>query len=255
MTIIVEICVDTPDGLAAAIAAGADRIELCAALALGGLTPTPGLMSLAAGTGVPIYAMIRPREGDFLATPAEIDLMRRDIDAAREAGLAGVVLGVSDHHGRLDMEALSHLVAHADGLGRTLHRAFDLAPDPFGALEAAVELGFERVLTSGGGARAIEALALLRELVERAGDRISVMPGGGVNAENAGTILKATGCTEIHASCRSARIDIAPEAVALGFAAAPTRPATSEQGVRDLVAAVRAMLAGSWRSDWGAHIG
>lgn len=255
MTITVEICVDTPDGLAAALAAGADRIELCAALALGGLTPSPGLISLAAGLAIPVYAMVRPREGDFLATPAEIDQMRRDIDAVRAAGLAGVVFGVSDVGGRLDTEALGRLVAHAEGLGTTLHRAFDLAPDPFEALETAIALGFERVLTSGGALRVEDALPRVAALTAQAAGRIAVMPGGGVTAENAETILKKTGAAEIHASCRQARLDIAPAAVALGFAASPTRPATSEGGVRALVEAVRAGLAGSWRDDWGAHIG
>ncbi|MCX5497192.1 copper homeostasis protein CutC [Kaistia dalseonensis] len=239
MTIKVEICVDTPDGLAAAIAGGADRIELCSALALGGLTPSPGLMRLAGKAPVPVYAMIRPREGDFVFSPAEIDQMRREIDAARVAGLAGVVLGASEPRGRLDSEVLFRLVGHAEALGTTLHRAFDLVPDPNEALETAVALGFERILTSGQASRAVDALPRLAELVKKAGARISIMPGSGIRPGNAEQVLRETGAHEIHASCRTATIDVAPEAVHLGFAPAAVLPATSEQSVSELVATVR----------------
>ena len=190
-----EICIDGADGLIAAVAGGADRIELCSALALGGLTPSPGLMTLAARAPVPVYAMIRPRAGDFVFSPAEIDQMRREIDAAREAGLAGVVLGASEPGGALDEALLARLAAHAEGLGRTLHRAFDLVPDRAAALETAVALGFERILTSGGAAKAGDALPELAALVKQAAARISVMPGSGVRPDNAAAIIAATGTT------------------------------------------------------------
>ncbi|WP_040878931.1 copper homeostasis protein CutC [Kaistia granuli] len=239
MTIQVEICVDTADGLSAAIRGGADRIELCSALALGGLTPSPGLMRIAAKTGVPTYAMIRPREGDFVFTPGELDQMRRDIDAARSAGLAGVVLGASEPRGKLDAEALFRLRSHAGGLGATLHRAFDLVPDPNDALETAISLGFERILTSGGSKRALDGLAALRALVARAGDRLSIMPGSGVRPENAAAILAETGAREIHASCRTGRQTVAPEAVALGFASDSLRDVTAAESVAELIRTVR----------------
>jgi copper homeostasis protein len=239
MKIQLEICVDTPDGLAAAIKGGADRIELCSALSIGGLTPSPGLMKIAAKAALPVYAMIRPREGDFVFSPGEMDQMRRDIDAAREAGLAGVVLGASQPRGKLDAEALFHLRHHAEGLGATLHRAFDLVPDFDDALETAISLGFERILTSGGARKALDALGGLKALVERAGDRISIMPGSGVRPENALQVLTETGAREIHASCRTGRQTVAPEAVALGFASDSLLDVTSEASVAELADILR----------------
>jgi len=239
VTITVEICVDSADGLAAALAGGADRIELCSALSLGGLTPTPGLMRLAAKAPVPVYAMIRPREGDFVWSPGDLDQMRRDIDAVRSAGLAGVVLGASEPRGRLDAEALFALVAHAGELGTTLHRAFDIAPDPFEALDIAASLGFERVLTSGGEGNAVSNLGRLSDLVQHGGARISLMPGAGVRPENATAILQVTGAREIHASCRLPTQSVEPGAVRMGFSAAANLLATSEETVAALVATVR----------------
>ncbi len=238
MTIALEICVDDADGLAAALAGGADRIELCSALALGGLTPSSGLMALAAKAPRPVYAMIRPREGDFVFSAAAIDQMRREIDAVRAAGLAGVVLGVSEPGGALDAEALAILIRHAAGLGTTLHRAFDLVPDPAVALELAIELGFERVLTSGGAARAEDGVAVLAALVQQAGARISVMPGAGVRPGNAARILALTGAHEIHASCRAPGPAASAATVALGFARQSQREQTSEALVRALALAV-----------------
>ncbi|RVJ14613.1 copper homeostasis protein CutC, partial [Sinorhizobium medicae] len=115
--ILLEVCVDDPDGLEAAVAGGADRVELCSALCAGGLTPSPGLMSAAGMPPVPVYAMIRPRAGDFVYDAADLEVMRRDIDAARAAGLAGVVLGASRADGRLDARMLTKLAGHAAGMG------------------------------------------------------------------------------------------------------------------------------------------
>ncbi len=127
--ITLEVCVDDAAGLDAAIAGGADRIELCSALTLGGLTPSAGLMAIAAGAAVPVYAMIRPRGGDFVFSSRELDQMRAEIDAVRSAGLAGVVLGASRPDGMLDGSMLQALAEHAKGLGLSLHRAFDCVPD------------------------------------------------------------------------------------------------------------------------------
>ena len=162
--ILLEVCVDTPAGLAAAIAGGADRIELCAALALQGLTPAPGLMAQAAKAPIPIYPMIRPRNGDFCYDAGDLDHMRRDIDAVREYGLAGVVIGANLPDGQLDLDALEMLVEHSQGLGLSLHRAFDLVPEQSVALEAAIALGFERVLTSGGALTAQAGAERIAEL-------------------------------------------------------------------------------------------
>jgi copper homeostasis protein len=216
---LLEVCLDTPAGLMAALAGGAERIELCSALALSGLTPAPGLMHLAARQSVPSYAMIRPRPGDFCFSPAEIDVMRVDIDAVRAAGLPGVVLGASRPTGELDADALGRLVEHANGLGLTLHRAFDVAPDLPAALETAIGLGFERVLTSGGERSAIAGADRLRDLVCQAGGRISIMAGSGVTASNVRALVDETGVREVHgAFSRTRTAPAGPERLqALGF--------------------------------------
>ncbi len=219
MSVLLEVCVDSAEGLEAAIDGGAQRIELCSALDLGGLTPSKGLMALAAKAPVPVYAMIRPRAGDFVFDAASRDVMLADIDAARESGLAGVVLGASLPDGRLDFDLLAVLAKRADGMGWTLHRAFDLAPDPSSALEQAVELGFERILTSGQAAKATDGKAVLRRLVAQAEGRISIMAGSGITPVNVADVVIETGVREVHASCRHL-VGCADEAlVRFGFAA------------------------------------
>ncbi|MBP1887246.1 copper homeostasis protein CutC [Sinorhizobium mexicanum] len=233
--ILLEVCVDDPDGLRAAIDGGADRIELCSALALGGLTPSPGLMALAGPPPVPVYAMIRPRAGDFVYRPTDLDAMRRDIDAARHAGLAGVVLGASLADGRLDAQMLRKLTGHAAGLGLTLHRAFDLVPDFAEAMAIAEDLGFERILTSGGAKSAPEAVDGLARLIELAARRISVMPGSGITVDTIDALLPGLAVTEIHSSCSVREPAQDPRLVEMGFVAGERR--------RTDAATVRAMKA------------
>lgn len=198
--ILLEVCVDTPAGLAAAIAGGADRIELCAALALQGLTPAPGLMAQAAKAPIPIYPMIRPRNGDFCYDAGDLDHMRRDIDAVREYGLAGVVIGANLSDGQLDLDALEMLAEHSRGLGLSLHRAFDLVPEQSVALEAAIALGFERVLTSGGALTAQAGAQRIAELVRQADGRIGILAGAGVRPSNVAELVRRTGVREVHGS-------------------------------------------------------
>ncbi len=200
-----EVCVDTPAALIAAVKGGANRIELCAALALAGLTPSAGLMALARDLGCSTYAMIRPRPGDFVYDSADFDVMRREIDAARAYGLAGVVLGAARPNGELDEEGLAGLIAHAEGLGATLHRVFDATPDLSAALEIAINLGFERILTSGGAPSAPGGVKVISALVRQAAGRISILAGSGVTAANAAALVAETGVTEIHASCSAAQ--------------------------------------------------
>lgn len=235
MGVILEVCVDTAEGLAEAVAGGADRIELCAALAVGGLTPSAGLVGLAVGCGVPVMAMIRPRAGDFVWSEAEVQMMEAEIAAMRAAGLAGVVLGASLPDGRLDVPELRRLVAAAEGLNLTLHRCFDLVPDMGRALEEAVALGFDRVLTSGGEGTAEAGAARIGALVTQAAGRISVMPGAGVTAGNAG-VFTALGVWEIHASCSDIR-EAGGKVVTLGFGPAVVRQ-TAAGRVRALKAAL-----------------
>lgn len=222
-SILLEVCVDDPAGLGAAVAGGADRIELCSALSVGGLTPSAGLMAMASTFDVPVYAMIRPRPGDFIFGDAEIDVMRRDIDAARNAGLAGVVLGASRPEGALDVETLRNLVDTAAGLGTTLHRAFDLVPDFEDAVDVAVALGFERILTSGGGKRAPDAIENLAAIIEMAAGRVSIMPGSGVTLESIGQLMSRLPVSEVHSSCSVAEDGARGRIVELGFVAPGAR--------------------------------
>nr|BBA73314.1 CutC family protein [Ochrobactrum sp. PW1] len=234
---LLEVCVDSAEGLYSAIEGGADRIELCSALELGGLTPSQALMELASTVPIPVYAMIRPRAGSFCFSAEDEVIMAADIGNARNAGLAGVVLGASLADGSLDVTLLERLIAEAKGLGTTLHRAFDLVPDAETALELAIALGFERILTSGLTLTAEEGLDNLRHLAGKAGKRISIMPGSGVSAGNVGRIIEATGATEVHASCRVAVEEKDSRAIAFGFAGERSFR-TSAQRVSELKAAI-----------------
>ena len=228
-----EVCIDDALGLTEAVAGGADRVELCAALALGGLTPSPGLMAVAAGCGVPCYAMIRPRAGDFAFGAAEVAVMRADIRAARAAGLSGVVLGAALADRRLDAAVLEDLVAEAHGLDLTLHRVIDQAPDVTEAVEVAVRLGFRRVLSSGGARVAHEGVGRLGQMIRAAAGRLSVMPGSGVTVDT-WPLLAGLGVREVHASC----------AVALGGVADPFGFVTGAERrcERGRVAALKAVM-------------
>jgi copper homeostasis protein len=220
---LLEVCVEDAEGLAAAIAGGADRIELCSALTVGGLTPSAGLMVLAADYSIPTYAMIRPRAGSFRYTAGEIDVMKVDIDAARHAGLAGVVLGASLDDGSLDADTLNILIEHADGLGRTLHRAFDLVPEIEPAVELAISLQFERILTSGRASTAWQGIGDLEKAISIAAGRISIMPGSGVNIGTIDQLVPRLRITEIHSSCSIPAETADKRLMALGFAAAGAR--------------------------------
>ncbi|MDD2869193.1 copper homeostasis protein CutC [Neomegalonema sp.] len=200
-----EVCVDSAEGFATARQAGIDRIELCSALGLGGLTPSPGFLKAAASSfSFPdrprIFVMIRPRPGDFVYGAADLAVAEADLAAARAAGAEGAVFGASRPDGGLDLAALERLKRAAGPLELTLHRAFDLTPDPMAALEQAVDLGFARILTSGGAATAPQGAALLARLIRAARGRIQIMPGGGVTPENARALLLKTGARALHGS-------------------------------------------------------
>jgi copper homeostasis protein len=219
MGAILEICVDGTAGLESARVGGADRIELCSALALGGLTPSAGLMAIVRQRPLPCHAMIRPRGGDFVYDEGDVVQMERDIAQAAEAGLAGVVFGAT-RDGTLDTAVLTRLIdcAASHKLSTTLHRAIDVVRDPVAAIDVAVALGFDRVLSSGGAPTAIEGRDTLRAMHERAGGRVAVMAGSGITAENVGA-LTAIGIREIHASCSAARMSDDEALARLGFAA------------------------------------
>jgi copper homeostasis protein len=201
---LVEISVESVERAVAAERGGASRIELCNALELGGVTPSTELMRAARdAVRVPIFAMVRPRGGDFVYSAAEFEQMKQSIEDAREAGMNGVVLGLLLRDGRIDVARTAELARAAAPLPVTFHRAFDESADLFAALEDVVDAGAMRLLTSGGAAIAPEAVARVAELVRRARGRLSVMPGSGITAENAAEIVAATGASEVHAGLSS----------------------------------------------------
>lgn len=240
---LLELCIDDPAGLAAAAAGGADRVELCSALSVGGLTPSAGFVRQAKESGIPAVAMIRPRAGGFIFTDDEIELMLKDIAYVREVGLSGVVLGVAKPDGTLDVENLKRLLDAAGPLETCLHRVFDLTPDPFAAVDTAVELGFNRILTAGQKASVPEGLDLLVELGRYAGDRISIMPGGGITLGNVGAVIRSIGISEIHTSCSSIRPQAPEPVVRFGFAPGGPRKVVDPEAVgkmRRMLAAIAA---------------
>jgi copper homeostasis protein len=196
---ICEICVDSVAGVRAAKEAGAQRVELCADLLEGGITPSLGMIRQARKvSGIDLNVMIRPRGGDFLFNDDEFVAMWADIETAKAEGADGVVIGLLTAAGEIDVGRTRELVALAPPLSVTFHRAFDVTAGPFRALETLIALGVDRVLTSGQEASVLEGLPLIVELMKRAGDRIVIMPGGGITARNVERIVEATKPREIH---------------------------------------------------------
>lgn len=196
---LLEISVET---LAAAVAAergGADRAELCEDLNMGGVTPSAELMQeTRKSVRLPIFAMIRPRGGDFLYSAAEFEHMKRDLEVAKACGMDGVVLGILLPDRSVDKERTRELVEAAKPLPVTFHRAFDETTDLHAALEQVISTGATRILTSGGWPNAAAGASMLAELVKAAAGRIEILPGGGVNADNLEKIVQATGAKEFH---------------------------------------------------------
>jgi copper homeostasis protein len=200
-----EVCVDSVAAAVAAAAGGADRVELCSGLAVGGLTPSDGLVRLVRRrVELPVHVLLRPRDGDFCYDDEELATLRADLERLTQLGVDGVVLGVLEPRGTVDREATARLIAAARPLSITFHRAMDVTRDPHEALEALLGLGVDRVLTSGQEATALAGAAVIAALVEQAGDRLAVMAGAGVNATTAAELVQQTGVSEVHASCRHA---------------------------------------------------
>ena len=196
---ICEICVDSVAGVRAAKVAGADRVELCAALLEGGITPSRGMIRQARRIdGIGLNVMIRPRGGDFLFDDDEMSTMLSDVEIAKAEGADGVVIGLLTPEAEVDLARTRELISLAQPLSVTFHRAFDMTHDPFKAIETLVGLGIDRVLTSGQEATVLEGLPLLAELIDRAGDRIVVMPGGGITSRNVERIVSTIKPREIH---------------------------------------------------------
>jgi copper homeostasis protein len=200
---VLEVAANSVASSCAAQAGGAGRVELCSSLELGGVTPSWATIAMARERlRIPLYVLVRPRAGDFLYDDLECETMLRDIEACANLGCDGVVIGMLDAGGNVDLARCRPLVAAAGNMGVTFHRAFDLASDQSQALEDVVGLGCERVLTSGGRQGATQAVDAIRALVVQAGDRLSVMPGAGVTADNLAQLARATGAREFHASAK-----------------------------------------------------
>lgn len=213
---ILEVCAGSLESAMAAAQGGAQRIELCEALELDGLTPSDNIIAAArAIPGLKLHVLIRPRPGNFVYDQNEVVLMIDQIHRAVELGADGVVFGALTPEGKVDMDVCRKLAA-ASTVPITFHRAFDQAADPFEALEDVISLGCTRLLTSGQAATAHEATGLIYDLVCQSAGRIIIMPGSGVRPENAAAILARTGCKEIHSSARanSKEKDSDPETVA-----------------------------------------
>jgi copper homeostasis protein len=201
--VLCEVCVCSATGARAAVQGGADRIHLAAALELGGLTPSAGLIEAVVDV-VDTHVLIRPRAGDFIYDNHEIRVMSKDIEHAIDKGAVSVVFGALTAAGDIDLPAMTRLLNAAENVPVTFHRAFDAVRDPLAALDDLMELGVDRLLTSGAQSVAEGGIALLAELVDRGGDDLLVMPGGGITPINAARIVRATGARELHFSARHA---------------------------------------------------
>ncbi|HEY2909809.1 MAG TPA: copper homeostasis protein CutC [Gemmataceae bacterium] len=200
MQFLLEMVATTSDDATRAKAAGASRLELCTALEVGGVTPSPGcFFSVREAVSLPICVLIRPRPGNFVYSAGEFATLQRDAEWFLEQGATGIVTGALTAEGRIDRGRCADLAMLARGK-IVFHRAFDEIADRLTALEELVDLGFERILTSGGAASAFEGCSEIARLVAAARGRIEILPGGGVRPHNAEQILRDTGCTQLHAS-------------------------------------------------------
>ncbi len=199
----IEICANSVASCLEAQKGGAYRVELCAGIPEGGTTPSYGEIAVARELlNIKLNIIIRPRGGDFLYSDVEHKTMLHDIKIAKKLGVDGVVIGCLKADGTIDMERNRELIAAAEGMSVTFHRAFDMCKNPFESLEQIIALGCDRLLTSGQQPTAIEGISLLSQLVEKAGDRIIIMPGSGVNEDNIAILADKTKAKEFHFSAR-----------------------------------------------------
>jgi copper homeostasis protein len=237
--VLLEVAVETPDDAFAADQGGADRLELCAALDLGGLTPSLGsLVQVRKFAQKPICVMIRPRGGDFVYSPAEIDIMIYDVARFRELQPAGFVFGVLEKDGTINLEACLKLLKEAGGIPCTFHRAFDRTPKLTDSLNELIGMGFKRILTSGQADTAEQGLKKLAELVELAEGKLSIIACGKVRAENVARLVKFTKVQEVHGSFA----EPVPPQLGVGHRGYAVRSQTSRQGVQ----AAREILNRPW---------
>lgn len=199
----IEICVDNIESALIAQKGGADRIELCSALDLGGLTPSKGLMEyVVSHLKIPVNVLIRPRSGDFHYSQHEFQVIKSDIFTAKVAGISGIVIGMLNSDGTIDSCRMKEVMEICYPLPVTFHRAFDMVRDHYEALDEIIKLGCSKILTSGGHKTATAGSMVISELVKQAAGRISIMPGSGINERNFKELYEATRCNEYHLSAR-----------------------------------------------------
>lgn len=205
MAKLLEVCVDNFESAMAAIAGGANRLELCSALTEGGLTPTPGLLTQVQACNpkrIPVFCMIRCRAGNFVYSPEEMEVMKEDVTVLRKAGADGFVFGALLENGDVDMKRSREILRICHPLPVTFHRAFDFCRRPTIEIEVVIDLGFKRVLTSGKQKNAQLGVKLIKQLIEQVENRIIIIPGGGINKDNLKFIVENTGALEYHGSFR-----------------------------------------------------
>ena len=245
---VLEVCCGSAGFAIEAEAAGAGRVELCDNLVEGGTTPSAGAIEMTVRRlAIPVMVMIRPRGGDFLYSGAEVDVMLTDIEEARRRGAHGVVFGALSADGSVDRAITEELIAAARPLAVTFHRAFDLSRDLEASLDVLMEIGVDRVLTSAGCASVVEGLEALARLTERAGDELTVLPGGGIRPDNVSRVLGVPGIREIHlgASRRVASgMRYRVEGVPMGSAYEPDEYLVEAADVQRVSGVVQAMTVG-----------
>jgi copper homeostasis protein len=243
---LVEVCVGSVADIHAAVRGGAGRVELCGALELGGLTPSIGLVEKAReATSLPIVAMLRPRAGGFCYDSHEFAAMLSDAERFLESGVDGLVFGVLDREGRIDAARCRAIVEVAGTRECVFHRAFDFVLDQPAALDGLINLGVVRVLTSGGAATAVAGATALRDLVEHARDRIEILAGGGIRADQVAALVRQTGCSQIHIGAATGSDDGSlqahrmPSLADTRFLEGPTYRIVDSRQVSEVVAALK----------------
>lgn len=201
--ILIEACCADIESVINAKEGGADRIELCSALETGGVTPSAGLLEDSVKIfGKGVMVLIRPRPGNFVYTKAEVGVMKKDIEFCVKAGAGGVVIGALNPDGSIDRQACKEMLQAANGIETIFHRAIDQCDDTLEAMEELIGLGFNRILTSGNALSAYEGREMLGKMIDQAGDRIEILPGGGVKAENVAELVRVSKCRQIHTSAK-----------------------------------------------------
>ena len=236
--ILLELCIGCAEDAVIAQEAGADRVELCSALMLGGLTPSAGTIAeVKATVDIPFVAMVRPRGAGFDYSDSDFRVMQRDAEAALELGADGIVFGILQSSGEIDLDRCRRLVEIAHGKQIVFHRAFDVVPDPKKALEQLIDLGVTRVLTSGQEDSVYNGASLIRDLIDQSAGRIEILPGGGIDRFNLADVLDRTGCEQVHIAVPTVRVDTSVHGCPHVSFGGALKPSEDTYPIADLAAA------------------